>query len=50
MQLEFMFMKHYAPNRCLYKKQRVWGIGGCVNRIEVIVQFILKKTGMGVRG
>ena len=38
--LEFIFMKHYAPNRCLYKKNGRGGGGGGIT--------IFKQTGGGV--
>ena len=41
--LEFIFMKHYAPNRCLYKKTE--GGGGA----ELKVLYNFKKGGVGVR-
>ena len=57
-----MFMKHYAPNRCLYIKVaklrtgvggggvRLGGQGECERRIEVFVKIQKKNGGWGGGG
>ena len=55
MKLEFMFMKHYAPNRCELSTEFrcVWGgqggQGRCDPRSKVFVNIQKKKWGGGDR-
>ena len=55
MKLEFMFMKHYVPNRCeprieVIVQMRVWPGRGKGNQEFVIVKMQKKQPGGGCQG